>query len=105
MRRSDIEQLSRIFTALGTPTEETWPGVSSLPDYIAFQEQKGAPFRELFTAASDDALDLLAKFLTYSPGERITASGALEHPYFAAAPKPAPHAELARGGRDAALVT
>ena len=29
--KSDIEQLSRIFTARGTPTEETWPGVSALP--------------------------------------------------------------------------
>ena len=27
--QSDIDQLSRIFTALGTPTETTWPGVSS----------------------------------------------------------------------------
>lgn len=31
---SDIEdQLRRIFKLLGEPTEETWPGVSLLPDY------------------------------------------------------------------------
>jgi len=30
---SEIDQIFRIFRTLGTPTEETWPGVSSLPDY------------------------------------------------------------------------
>ena len=92
---SDIEQLSCIFTARGTPTEETWPGVSSLPDYIAFQPQKGQPLRELFTAASDDALALLHACLTLCPGERITAKAALQHAYFAADPPPAPLADLA----------
>ena len=30
---SEIDQLFRIFRILKTPTEELWPGVSSLPDY------------------------------------------------------------------------
>jgi serine/threonine protein kinase len=30
---SEIDELFRIFRVLGTPTEATWPGVSSLPDY------------------------------------------------------------------------
>jgi cyclin-dependent kinase 5 len=31
---SDVEdQLKRIFKLLGEPTEESWPGVSLLPDY------------------------------------------------------------------------
>ena len=30
---SDIDQLFRIFRILRTPTEEIWPGVTSLPDY------------------------------------------------------------------------
>ena len=92
---SDIEQLSRIFTALGTPTEETWPGVSSLPDYIAFQSQEGTPMRDLFTAATDDALELLRALLTFNPGERISAKDALEHAYFAASPPAASFAEMA----------
>ena len=34
---SDIEdQLRRIFKLLGEPSEESWPGVSSLPDYKEF---------------------------------------------------------------------
>src|SRR5690606_4234317 len=29
----EIDQLFRIFRALGTPNEETWPDVSNYPDY------------------------------------------------------------------------
>lgn len=33
---SDIlDQLMRIFRVLGTPSEETWPGVTHLSDYVA----------------------------------------------------------------------
>ena len=49
---SDIDQLARVFTALGTPTETDWPGLSSLPDYVPFQGVPGTPLREVFTAAS-----------------------------------------------------
>lgn len=30
---SEIDQIFRIFRSLGTPNEQTWPGVSSLPDW------------------------------------------------------------------------
>lgn len=30
---SEIDQIFRIFRTMGTPTEETWPGVTSLPEY------------------------------------------------------------------------
>jgi len=98
---SDIEQLSRVFTARGTPTEATWPGVSSLPDYIPFQPQPGRPLRELFSAASDETLSLLDGLLTLDPGARLTARAALAHPYFVTeAPPPAPPAELAPRAKD-----
>jgi cyclin-dependent kinase 7 len=97
---TDIEQLCRIFTARGTPTDETWPGVSDLPDYIAFQPQKPQPLRDIFTAASDDAIALLERCLALNPAERISAQAALEHAYFAAAPPPASHADLAPPARE-----
>ena len=34
---SDISQLTKIFTFLGTPSDTTWPGVSSLPNYVHFE--------------------------------------------------------------------
>lgn len=30
------DQLKKIFKILGTPTEDSWPGVSQLPDYKPF---------------------------------------------------------------------
>ena len=34
---SDVDdQLKRIFKLLGTPTEETWTGLTQLPDYKPF---------------------------------------------------------------------
>ncbi len=30
---SEIDQIFKIFQILGTPTEETWPGIKKLPDY------------------------------------------------------------------------
>lgn len=30
---SEIDQLFRIFRTLGTPDNNTWPGVTNLPDY------------------------------------------------------------------------
>lgn len=71
---SDLDQLSKIFAALGTPTEENWPGLTSLPDYIQFNHSPGTPFKQLFTAAGDDAIDLLAQMLKFNPNSRISAA-------------------------------
>lgn len=36
---SDVDdQLKRIFKMLGTPTEETWPDLTTLPDYKPFPQ-------------------------------------------------------------------
>ena len=34
---SDVDdQIKRVFKLLGTPSEESWPGMTSLPDYKPF---------------------------------------------------------------------
>jgi cyclin-dependent kinase len=30
---SEIDQIFKIFSVLGTPDENSWPGVTALPDY------------------------------------------------------------------------
>src|SRR4051812_30465438 len=38
---SEIDEIFKIFRALGTPNEDAWPGVTSLPDYKASFPQWG----------------------------------------------------------------
>ena len=52
---------------MGTPTEETWPGLTSLPDYIQFKHNNGTPLKDIFSAAGNDLLDLLSQLLTLCP--------------------------------------
>ncbi|RLN50304.1 hypothetical protein BBJ28_00021093, partial [Nothophytophthora sp. Chile5] len=80
---SEIDQLFQIFSKLSTPTAETWPGFSSLPNYhFEFPHWKRRPLNRLFPGISDLGIDLLTKLLVYNPDQRITAEDALRHPYF-----------------------
>jgi len=80
---SEIDEIFRIFRTLGTPTEETWPGVTSLPDYkVDFPAWKSKPLSEAVPGLCSHGVDLLEKMLTYDPAKRISARQALKHPYF-----------------------
>ncbi|KAI2664401.1 Cyclin-dependent kinase 7 [Labeo rohita] len=93
---SDLDQLTKIFEALGTPTEETWPGMSSLPDYVSFKLFPGTPLEHIFSAAGDDLLELLKGLFTFNPSTRTTASQALKMRYFSNRPGPTPGPQLPR---------
>lgn len=81
---------------LGTPTEETWPEVTKLPDYKAtFPKWPTKPLQTVIPTKDPLALDLLQvnfecklsinlyqSMLQYQPQKRITAANSLEHPYF-----------------------
>jgi len=93
---SDLEQLTVVFRALGTPTEKEWPvsGLAqclpqmrawadacigqkhkSLPHYMNFEQHPKQDLSQLFSAASPDTLDMLAKLLLYDPMRRLSAHG------------------------------
>lgn len=81
----EIGQLYKIFRQLGTPTEESWPGVTTkLPNWNDnFPDWNKIPFaKPVSTNLCHNGLDLLAKFVTYDPKDRISAKDALHHPYF-----------------------
>jgi serine/threonine protein kinase len=79
---SEIGQLFKIFEFLGTPNEETWPGVSKLPEYkITFPQWKPQSIRKKFKGFDEDGLDLMEKFLQMDPEKRITIREALNHPF------------------------
>ncbi|CAM8892919.1 unnamed protein product [Rhodiola kirilowii] len=80
---SEIDELFKIFRVLGTPNEETWPGVNSLPDYkSAFPKWPAKDLGTVVPNLDPAGLDLLSKMLCYDPRKRVTARSALEHEYF-----------------------
>jgi serine/threonine protein kinase len=86
----DIDQISRIFGVLGTPTPSRWPQHESLPDWgkIIFSPAPGTGLGQLFPDADEASLDLLNQLLCLDPSQRLTASEALRHRWFYCDPLP-----------------
>ena len=82
---SELDQLTKIFNLLGTPTVDIWLNL-----HCMFTKQKIIPPIQPFNLLSrkfkkkinDLGLDLLHRFLTYVPSKRISARSALKHPFF-----------------------
>lgn len=91
---NDIGQLNIIFQALGTPTETDWPAVKELPSFVDFKQHPKPDPRALFSAASEEEIELLHWMLKLNPLTRPTTIEALRHPYFANLPRPTPPAKL-----------
>nr|AAP94021.1 cyclin-dependent kinase 1 [Ustilago maydis] len=80
---SEIDQIFKIFRALGTPTDDVWPGVQQLPDYKdSFPKWAGRPLRDAVPGLDEAGLDLLEGMLVYDPAGRTSAKRSLVHPYF-----------------------
>jgi len=89
--RTELDQMDQIFRLLGTPSEEIWQGYSTLPavQYVRFAEQPFNMLRRALPNVIPSAVDLVKRFLTYDPNQRITAAQALQHPFFSEEPAPA----------------
>lgn len=85
---SDLDQLMKIFQVLGNPTEENWPGLKSLSDYVEFKPFASVPLKNIFTAAADDLLDLVAGLLILNPLKRLDCTQCLKMPFFENKPPP-----------------
>lgn len=91
---SEIDTLFRIFRVLGTPTDEVWPGVSSLRDFkLEFPKWRDTELAELAAEAPSlgaEGLDLLKSCFRYNPCDRLSARRLLQVPFFANAEGPLP---------------
>lgn len=91
---TDLDQLNQIFKVLGSPSEEDWPHVSTLPHFVQFKPMPAIPFRDIFTASSDDLIEVLEKMLALNPLKRCTCKEALKMSYFSNRPAPTPCSQL-----------
>lgn len=82
------EELYLIFKCLGTPTEQTLPGVTTNPDFQALRlpYYHGESLNHLAPRLDQYGIDLLETFLRYNPHSRISAHDAMMHKFFASYP-------------------
>ena len=86
---SEINQLNVIFSIMGSPSEDIWSGVSSLPFFdSSFPKYKRKAFEELIPSMNYQLIiDLINRMVVLDPKKRISARDALLHvlltkPYF-----------------------
>ncbi|KAI0987484.1 hypothetical protein GJ496_007523 [Pomphorhynchus laevis] len=92
------EQLDRIFSIMGYPSDEEWSDIEFMPEYTTlikdFQGQNYANcslvgYMDKHRIRSDSrAFMLLKSLLTINPNLRITAESAINNPYFQEDPLP-----------------
>ena len=87
MGNSEDTQLEIIFNEMGTPTEESLPGVTHLPKWSEPDEIVAPPtsLHHFVDAWDEEGVDLLTNLLQYNPDLRLSAREAKEHPYFSLA--------------------
>ncbi|KAL8946796.1 MAG: hypothetical protein Q9222_006851 [Ikaeria aurantiellina] len=83
---SDLALIQSVFKTLGTPMDETWPEAESFPDWgkMQFHMYPTKSWEEILPHAGEDARDLVTGLVRYQSTERMSASEALEHPFFKA---------------------
>jgi cyclin-dependent kinase 7 len=99
---SDIRQMELICQAIGTPTEDNWPGVSSLPGYHkndSFTPVRGKDFyMGTFGTIGSLGVDLLMSTMKLDPRKRSTAKQFLQHKWWTSDPQPTKKRDLPRKG-------
>ncbi|KAF1335979.1 Cmgc/cdk protein kinase, partial [Globisporangium splendens] len=91
---SDIDQLSRIFQALGSPAENGWHDAAKLPFYLNFKDTHPKPLSEQFPSLSSVGVDLMSQMLQLDPRKRISVQNALKHAFFQEEPLQVDPSEL-----------
>ncbi len=101
---TDLHQLELICQAIGTPTEENWPGVSKLEAFVKVDKAAAQPVRgkdyylSSFGTVGSVGVDLLMGMLTLDPRKRCTSRQVLEHMWWIMDPKPTPKQDLPKKG-------
>ncbi len=89
--RNEIDVIFKMQSIMGSPSEETWPGCSELPNFVAFGEGDSSDLKKLgeileerkeVLGLSQSCIDLVRSLLVMDPEKRLMAEDALKHEYF-----------------------
>ncbi|XP_055903526.1 uncharacterized protein LOC129939515 isoform X2 [Eupeodes corollae] len=89
---SEVDQLFKICSVLGTPNKNDWPDGHRLAATIHFRfpDCVKVPLNNIISRASSSGLQLLEDFLFYDPERRPTAQQSIKYPYFHAVKRVSP---------------
>ena len=80
---NELGTLSKIIENIGCPSEENWPGVSQLPNYLPFN---GGEFKlkEILSneGLSKEGIDMVTRMLMLDPKKRPSCEDMLKEEYF-----------------------
>ncbi|KAA8521259.1 hypothetical protein F0562_011904 [Nyssa sinensis] len=81
---SEADEIYKICSVIGTPTENEWAGGLKLARAINYQfpQLTGTHLSTLIPSASEDAITLVTSLCSWDPCKRPTALEALQHPFF-----------------------
>ena len=89
---SEIDEIFKICSVLGTPDRSEWPEAFKLAANMNFKfpQFSPTPLASIIPNASKDAIALMTDMLKWNPGKRPSAQQSLRYPYFSQAQIP-PH--------------
>jgi len=81
---SDTDQLYKVCSILGTPSQNSWPEGHKLATQMGFNFPQFTPIQlnTIIPNASEEALQLISDMLKYDGQKRPSAQQVLQHPYF-----------------------
>ncbi|XP_031377270.1 cyclin-dependent kinase F-4 [Punica granatum] len=81
---SEADEIYKICSVIGTPTQESWAEGLRLANAINYQfpQSAGVLLSALIPSASSEAINLITSLCSWDPCKRPTATEALQHPFF-----------------------
>lgn len=85
---SEIDEIFKICSVLGTPTKQDWPEGHQLAVAMNFKfpQFTETPLSQLITNSGKEALILMRDMLKWNPAKRPTAMQSLRYPFFQVSP-------------------
>lgn len=83
---SESDQLYKICSVLGTPTQAQWPDGFKLAAQIGFRFPQFTPTKleSIVPQSGPDGIQLMMAMLSWDPNKRLSSGKVLQHPYFEA---------------------